>query len=839
MPRFIRPAHRQWPTAILALWLAAAPVLRTQAADALNAPGLLLDVVVNGRPTHAVGDFTERGGKLYATRRDLETFGLKFPTGPAAPAPDSEVALDSLKGVVVRLDRRTQTIYFIIASAALMPTLLSARDQGSPSSLPIESGLGAVLNYDLVSTLTQGKLLSEAQLDARVFTPWGVADSSMLATNAASATMAPFVRLDTNVTHIDPEALIQYRAGDIIEGGLSWTRPVRLGGLQASTDFATRPDLVTFPVPSIAGEVAVPSSVDVLVNGVRILSRPVPPGPFDINQLPVVTGAANVSIIVRNAAGQQTMQTLPLYVSRLLLKPGLSDLSLEAGPVRLNYGTESDDYRGPAASVTYRRGLLPWLTLEGHAEASVGESYQGLKTGAGGMAGAGAVIGLGRLGVASADVAGSSFGERTGGLVYAGIERTARLFSLSGSIQLADAGFADLASVYGDPVPLVQARASLGMSVPVVGAFGVAYVLIRRPASRVQADETDLANPALQTPYQSGIVPLAPASKTSLLSMSYSRALFGGRISVYLSAFHDFAEASAYGLTAGVSIPIGARNAIAVGGNAGAGSAYGSVQATRSASAVGQTGLQLYDSVGQPERQMATATYRAPWGLIDAGIDRTAGTTSWRADLQGALAAADGSLFASNTIADSFAVIDTGGTPQVGVLQENRPVGHTDSSGELLVPGLRAFDTNRLGIDPNNVPFDATVGQTEKLVRPQDRSGVIVRFPIKASHGALVRLQDAAKKPLALGSVARLQTSTQGAGTKGAGTAKSSAKAGGHQGEVVVGYDGEVFLTGLGPDNTLVVTPPQGPACTARFRYKPVAGTLPDIGPVRCVPATP
>jgi outer membrane usher protein len=806
-------------------------MLRAHAADTPDTPGLLLDVVVNGRPTHAVGDFAERGGKLYATRRDLETFGLTFPTGPAAPAPDAEVALDSLKGVAVRLDRRTQTIYFTVAATALMPTLLSARE-GGPSSLPIEHGLGAVLNYDLVSTLTEGKILSEAQLDARVFTPWGVADSSMLATNAASATMAPLVRLDANFTHIDPAALLQYRAGDVIAGGLSWTRPVRLGGLQASTDFATRPDLVTFPVPSISGEVAVPSSVDVLVNGVRILSRPVPPGPFDINQLPVVTGTANVSIIVRNAAGQQTMQTLPLYVSRQLLKPGLSDLSIEAGPVRLNYGTASNDYRGPAGSVTYRRGLLPWLTLEGHAEASVGESYEGQKTGAGGMAGAGAVIGMGRLGVASADVAGSSFGTRTGELVYAGIERTAQLFSLSGSIQLAGAGFADLASIYGDPVPLVQARASLGVSIPVVGAFGVAYVLIRRPATRVQADETDLANPALQSPYQSGIVPLAPASKTSLLSMSFSRALFGGRVSVYASAFHDFAEASAYGLTAGVSIPFGPRNAIAVGGNAGAGSAYGSVQASRSASSVGQTGLQLYDSVGQPERQMATVTYRSPWGLMDAGIDRTAGTTSWRADMQGALAVADGSLFASNTIADSFAVIDTGGMPNVGVLQENRPVGHTDSSGVLLVPGLRAFDTNRLGIDPNTVPFDATVGETEKLVRPQDRSGVIVRFPIKASHGALVRLQDAANKPLALGSVARLEG---GKGGGGGGTGKRGTR----RGEVVVGYDGEVFLTGLQPDNTLVVTPPHGPACTARFRYKPVAGTLPEIGPVRCVPAAP
>jgi len=47
---------------------------------------------------------------------------------------------------------------------------------------------------------------------------------------------------------------------------------VRLGGAQIATDFSLRPDLVTFPVPIVAGSVAVPSNVDVLVNNVRVLS---------------------------------------------------------------------------------------------------------------------------------------------------------------------------------------------------------------------------------------------------------------------------------------------------------------------------------------------------------------------------------------------------------------------------------------------------------------------------------------------------------------------------------------------------------------------------------------
>ena len=66
-----------------------------------------------------------------------------------------------------------------------------------------------------------------------------------------------------------PSTMRRYRAGDFISGFLSWTRPVRLGGAQINSDFSMRPDLITFPVPAVAGSVAVPSTVDVLVNGSR------------------------------------------------------------------------------------------------------------------------------------------------------------------------------------------------------------------------------------------------------------------------------------------------------------------------------------------------------------------------------------------------------------------------------------------------------------------------------------------------------------------------------------------------------------------------------------------
>ena len=290
---------------------------------------------------------------------------------------------------------------------------------------------------------------------------------------------------------------------------------MRLGGFQISTDFGIRPDLVTFPVPSITGEVAVPSSIDVLVNGIQELSQQVPAGPFEIRQLPVVTGVGDVSVVMRNAAGQQTTQTLQLYTSRQLVAPGLSDMSAEFGLVRLNYGTESDDYRAPAGSVSYRRGLTKWLSFEGHAEGSGGGgSVPGLedrgrrhgwwRRGAGGSAGLAWCRPISRA---------SRFGRRSGGLASIGYERIAPHVSFSASLQSTSGKFGDVASAYGDPVPSLQARAVLGFSWQGFGSLGIAYTDQRRPASLAQASQASLDDVTEAQRDNFGFVPLVLASR--------------------------------------------------------------------------------------------------------------------------------------------------------------------------------------------------------------------------------------------------------------------------------------------------------------------------------------
>ena len=664
-----------------------------------------------------------------------------------------------------------------------------------------------------------GETVAEGLLDARIFTPFGVATSSFLGTAGAQYSPTPVLRLDSTYSYSDPDTLRRYHLGDVISGGLSWTRPVRLGGVQVTTDFSIRPDLVTFPVPTISGEVAVPSSVDVLVNGVQFLSRDVPPGPFEIRQLPIVTGGGDISVVVRDAVGQQTTQTLPVYASGLLLASGLTAFSAEAGMVRLNYGLLSNDYQAPAGSFSYRHGLLNWLTLEGHGEGNgPAAAYEGLRTSAGGMAGGGPAFTIGRLGVISLAAAGSHFAGRSGSLVSASYERVTQRFSFTGSIQATAGRFGDIASAAGDPVPTLQTRASIGLPLGKLGSFGVAYVGQRRPPIPLQTSGIDQPNADVVSGLD--IPALALATSTKLVSATYSRQLFHQRAYFYATGFRDFANPLGSGLMAGITIPLGGRSSAGGSFGGGAGTSTATVQASQAAGDVGDIGWQLQDDTGAIPRQLATGEYRTPWGLVDAGIDRIDGQSAFRGSVQGAVAVAGGGLFASNTINDSFAVVDTDGFRNIEVLQENRPIGRTDAAGLLFVPDLRSFQANRLAIDPDDVSVDADVDRTMRLVRPQDHSGVIVHFPVHSSHGALVRLVDASGVPLAVGGSARL-----------AGSPDTS--------EVMIGYDGEAFVTGLYPHDKLTVLTAAGQRCGATFDYKPVAGKLPEIGPLTCKQAPP
>ncbi|WP_140850043.1 fimbria/pilus outer membrane usher protein [Sphingomonas glacialis] len=678
-----------------------------------------------------------------------------------------------------------------------MPTVLT--EPATKDDVLSPSSTGFTLNYDLDATAVGTARLANGLFEARLFSPWGRVSSGLLARivrGGGTRHQTSAIRLDTVYSYSDRATLRRYRIGDFITGALSWTRPVRMGGAQITADFSTRPDLITFPLPSLSGSVAVPSTVDILENGSRLFSREVAAGPFEVPQLPVITGAGTLSITVRDALGRQVTVTQPFYASATLLAPGLQTFSLQAGAVRRNWGVKSNDYAGLATSGTWRRGLSAMATVEASIEATRGAA----------MGGAGLVLNLAQIAILNIVGAASTGGTGTGTKVTAGLQRVGRVFSFAASATLVSRGFRDVAAVTGDPVARLQVNTSTGLTLGRLGSLGVAFVAVNRDAY-VSRDQTCPASTLGSDCSSYGL----PAQRTRTVSASYSVQL--GRIALYATAYGDLRDRRTRGVIAGLTLPLGQRSTASVSAGAGGGDRYGQFDLSRSPSTIGDWGYRAYVSVGSAPHQFGQLQYKAPWALLTAGADHIAGQTSLRGALRGSLSLVDGGVFAANAIDDSFAVVDTDGLPNIRVFHENRAVGRTNAHGLLLVPELRAFDLNHIGIEATDIPPDIAIETDARAVRPPDHAGVIVKFPARISSGALLILVDAAGVAIPVGSTATLRQT----------------------GVIApVGYDGQSYLTGLQAHNVIDVGLANGSTCSLAFAYHATAGELPTIGPISC-----
>ena len=163
-----------------------------------------------------------------------------------------------------------------------------------------------------------------------LFGPVGVLNQSGIV-GTTTFSDASALRLESDYTYSDPDHALTYRAGDTIAGGLAWTRPIRMAGLQVQRDFTLRSDLVTAPLPQISGTAAVPSSVDVFVNGTKAYSQDVAPGPYSLTSLPLMAQNGVAQVVVRDATGREVDTNLNLFDPGRLLAPGLVDFSVESG----------------------------------------------------------------------------------------------------------------------------------------------------------------------------------------------------------------------------------------------------------------------------------------------------------------------------------------------------------------------------------------------------------------------------------------------------------------------------------------------------------------------------
>jgi outer membrane usher protein len=578
-------------------------------------------------------------GCMTIAPEDLKEFNLKIPD--AAMHASGVVCLEKLPGVTYRYDVNAQNIHLKVSDDARVPLEFDAhRTRPDPT---VGQDWSAVFNYALfasggsqdISTNTYPQYQGvSATVDGHVFSHYGAFNQSFTANSTATELTPNFIRLDSRWFYEDPETLVTYSAGDVISGSLNWSTSIRMGGLQVRRDFQLRPDLITQPMQQFSGSAAVPSTVEVFANQARTFSQ-------------ASRAARSISTTFRSPPDRgrcaSCCVTLPVriteyayYNSTTLIAPGLFDYSVEAGFARQFYGLTSDGYDGnPIGSASFRYGVTPRITMEGHAEGGAGLAN----------AGGGVDFGLWHYGVASLAVSGSEYDGALGGQAYASFETSLWGARFMARAMQALREYQDLASVTAPKCGLLIAGCASGI--------GAVYK---------RQDQVSLSVPLyfddsfINASYTDSLDYDGNAGKVG--TVSYSRPFYWDHSTISLNVFNDFEQKNNYGAYAAVTYSWGksTSSAIAEASN----SAYGAGGSfSRSlGQEPGSYGYSVTALEGPQPYNAASAAYRAAAFQASAGIIETGKSAQATAQVDGAVAVLNGVHFA-NRIDNSCAVVDT------------------------------------------------------------------------------------------------------------------------------------------------------------------------------------
>lgn len=779
--KWLSRATRRWclGLAVIGPGLAVAdelPPPPTEAAAIADAT-LYLDLLVNQVPRAELVPVQQRAGGLFLDSQVLRAAGIALPGNP-----QGEVALDTVAGLHSDYDSQNQRLLLQVPPAWLPDQQVGDRNLYPASDA--RSSFGALFNYDLyLNDTDEGGTYLAAWNELRLFDSWGTFASTgqwRQSFNGAAAddSRQGFLRYDTTWRFTDEQRLLTYEAGDFVTGALPWTSSVRVGGLQLSRDFAARPDLVTYPLPAFAGEAAVPTSLDLFINGYKSSTAELQPGPYTLTNVPFINGAGEAVVVTTDALGRQVSTTLPFYVTSSLLQKGLSDFSMAAGSLRRDYAVRDFSYGPGVASASLRHGVSDFFTLESHVETA--ESLL--------LGGVGANVRLGTFGVLNAATAQSQYDGEKGHQVALGYQYNSQRLGFSYQRLQRHGDYADLSRVDSLDMQLSQRseQVTLSLNLDRFGSLGAGYFDVRA----------------------------GDGSRTRLINLSWSKPLWGNS-SVYLSANREVGD-SQWAVQAQWVIPIDFSGTLAVSmERSKEGEDLQRVNYSRAVPVGGGVGYNLGYATGgdRDAYRQADATWRLQSVQLQAGVYGSSGEMTRWADASGSLVWMDAGVFAANRIDDAFVVVSTGGYADVPVRYENQEIGRTDRNGHLLVPYSSGYYRGKYEIDPMDLPPDVLAAQVEQRVAVRRGSGYLLEFPLKRVLAASVELVDGNQQPLKLGSTVSHRESGS---------------------QAVVGWDGLVYLENLSAHNHLQVGLEGGGQCQVEFDLPQAEGSIPLVGPLVC-----
>lgn len=662
--------------------------------------------------------------------------------------------------VVMKFDEVLVAVVVTVPSANKKQKPLRARQQFDPSTriVTTPSTISAYLNVrgsqDYVEHAfpgqQEGRRPFRMSADSAVNLHGWVLEGS--ADFAEQDPVRSWARGDVRLVHDFPDAAIRTAAGDLsypLEGFQSF-QPML--GVTVARNFDLQPYRVTEPTGQTSFFLKSPSRVDVLVNGQKVRTLQLEPGPYSIQDFPVVSGNNNVTLVITDATGRTETKTLDIVSDINLLATGLHKYAYSAGVVsRTNARKKAYDTSVPVLSAFHRYGFSDSLTLGANLQASSEQQMGGLDMTAG------QTWGVVRLDVAASHVAdaGSGLAWR---LQYQNVDRSrtqggdrfsgTRNFSLLTSYR--DRKFTPLGNLLPDNASSYEVATRYGWQSSPTLSVGMSgnYRMFRD-----------------RRPDDWGA------------SVSLNQRLSGG-----LRVGLDLGLRKVEGF--GVFVTFfwtghGSRDSLS-------GSYDSFTHTARADWAYAQDGRSdsISASSGIMRTEHGTAangsiTYFGNQGEISARHDLTTtrgksegvpNATESRSQLRfgAALVYSDGNMAFSRPVSNSFALFvpdraianySVGINPRSVVGKETAYEAKTDGANPAVIPDLTPYYYRTFRIDASHLPLGFDVGENRHTVYPSYRSGTVIRLGSDANvmlDGTLVfrdrtpvALQAGSIKPLA------------------------------------------------------------------------------------------
>ncbi len=741
-----------------------------------------LETAGDGRALLALRVNEIRKGYVMAVVRDsdvlvnvaeLEEAGIRGFTG-RREAIDGELYV-SLRSLAPQISYAIDGENSALAISAA-PALLGRRsvDLGSrrPENIEYATNSSAFLNYSVNWSDAANRVSAFGELG------WSV-KGALLTSTVSRDSEGRVVRGLTRAILDDRSHLSRWTLGD----SFAETGPLGggafLGGVSVSRNFSLDPYFVRLPRFGLSGAVSTPSTVEVYVNGNLVRREQLPPGLFDLRNIPVVTGSGTTRLVVRDAFGQERETTSPYYFSSGLLGAGISEYSYALGAQRLELARESGSY-GPLTFLgRHRAGLTDSMTVSGRLEAT-----SNLVSG-----GTGLTVGL-------------PIGEVE---IGAALSRERHSSGASGYLSYAYSG---RPLAFGASVKLTSARYS---TVSLRAADDRSRREIQTYLSIQAARDLRLQGQLVSERFRDGV-----RRDRASLSATYQV----GRAHFFLGAGRARGDEGRFAneLFGGIawSFGGGARASVAVQG--------GRISGEFQQSLPSGPGLGYLAQVATGDGDLsarARLQYQSSFGRYELFHDRSggAGTSSFTA--AGGLVTIGGTLHASRPVRDGFALVQVGGVPGVQGFLSNRAVGRTGSSGDLLVPGLISYYGNRLSISDQDVPPDYAIEATQKLVAPPYRGGAVVKFPVRRIRSLTGSLEIEAPGGMEIPSFGQLVIDRKGGLTMSP-----------------LGKNGEFYLDELAPGSYPATIQYRGGSCRFTLVVPSVAETFFNLGRIVCTSRT-